>query len=266
MSKSLPNIDARLVLRSEGHVLVSRERIALLEAVVKHGNITKAAKVAGFSYKMAWDSVHAVNTLLPHPAFVAKSGGSPGGSTTVTEEGLRLIATFRQLEEALGRLSTWTARGGHEGSEDRISPGADRRLSSRNAFSCRIVEINPAPVNIEIKLEVTPDVFICALVAKRTVSDLSLIAGGSVMAIINDMSVMLVSGAMARRITGRNKIGGDVVFRVDSGETSEITLDIGHGKVLEAAVAQNTADEVGAQLGTQVYAVFSTAHVLLAAD
>ena len=161
----------------EARLLVSRERIALLEAVVKHGNITKAAKVAGFSYKMAWDSSYMQSIRSCRAlAFVAKIGGAPGGSTTVTEEGLRLIATFRQLEEALGRLSTWTTQDGWDMKVRRLDfARPNRRLSTRNAFSCRIVEIDPAPVNIEVKLEVKPDVFICAPVTSRTVADLDLI-------------------------------------------------------------------------------------------
>jgi molybdenum-dependent DNA-binding transcriptional regulator ModE len=44
-----PIIDAFFVLQSEGHLLVTRERIDLLEAVVKHGNMSKAVKMVGFS-------------------------------------------------------------------------------------------------------------------------------------------------------------------------------------------------------------------------
>ncbi len=47
-----------------------------------------------------------------------------------------------------------------------------------------------------------------------------------------------VSSAMAERIAGRNEFEGRVVSRVDSDDTSEITLDIGHGKIIEAVKAQ----------------------------
>ncbi|CAM5301612.1 winged helix-turn-helix domain-containing protein [Streptomyces canarius] len=67
--------DALLALRSNGRLLVGRDRIGLLEAVIKHGSITKAAKAAGFSYKTAWEAVNAINNLLPTPAFVTEYGG-----------------------------------------------------------------------------------------------------------------------------------------------------------------------------------------------
>ncbi|MGA9485951.1 MAG: molybdenum-dependent transcriptional regulator, partial [Methylocella sp.] len=49
-------IDALLALRSDGRLLVGRDRIALLEAVIEHGSMTKAAEATGFSYKTAWDA------------------------------------------------------------------------------------------------------------------------------------------------------------------------------------------------------------------
>jgi molybdate transport system regulatory protein len=259
-------IDTLLALRSEGRLLVGRERIALLEAVAKYGSITKAAEAAGFSYKTAWDSVNAINNLLPRPAFVTKTGGSSGGGAAITEEGLRLIAAFRKLEEKLGRISTAIAEAGLEHAEDMLFWGVALRVSARNAFHCKIVEIKPAPVNVEIKLEVSPGVFIFALVTNRSLIELDLKPGSNVMAMVNSTSVLLASSAQAIRISARNRIKGKVISRLDGGADSEITLDIGHGKTIDAVITQAGADEVDAKEGTEVVAVFKTSHVILAAD
>jgi molybdate transport system regulatory protein len=189
--KAYGKVDTLLALRSEGRLLVGRERIVLLEAVAKHGSITKAAEVAGFSYKTAWDSVNAINNLLPRPAFVTKTGGSSGGGAVITEEGLRLIAAFRKLEEKLGRISTAIAEEGLEHAEDILFWGVALRVSARNAFHCKIIEIKPAPVNVEIKLEVSPGVFIFALVTNRSLVELDLKIGDNVVAMVNSTSVML---------------------------------------------------------------------------
>ncbi|VFU09289.1 protein of unknown function [Methylocella tundrae] len=88
MPRVLPGeIDTLLALRANGKLLVGRERVTLLEAVIQHGSITKAADVAGFSYKTAWDAVNAINNLLPRPAFITHTGGPRGGGAEVTEEG-----------------------------------------------------------------------------------------------------------------------------------------------------------------------------------
>src|SRR3982075_3068116 len=113
MARSLPGeIDSLLAWRAGGRLLIGRERIALLEAVMEHKSITKAAEVTGFSYKTAWDAVNAINNLLPRPAFVTLTGGPHGGGAEVTGEGRRLILAFRRLEEKLGGISAAIAEEG----------------------------------------------------------------------------------------------------------------------------------------------------------
>src|SRR5208282_6456020 len=101
-----------LAWRAGGRLLIGRERIALLESVMEHKSITKAAEVMGFSYKTAWDAVQAINNLLPRPAFITRTGGSRGSGADVTEEGRKLITAFRRLEEKLGRISSTIATEG----------------------------------------------------------------------------------------------------------------------------------------------------------
>ncbi len=111
-------IDALISLRGDGRLLVGRDRIALLEAVIEHGSMSRAAKEAGFSYKAAWDAVQAINNLLPRPAFVTRGGGRRGGAAEVTEEGRRLIAAFRRLEDKLQRISSAIAAEGLEKADE----------------------------------------------------------------------------------------------------------------------------------------------------
>lgn len=259
-------IDTMLALRSDGRLLVGRERIVLLEAVAKHGSITKAAEMAGFSYKTAWDSVNAINNLLPRPAFVTKTGGASGGGAVITEEGLRLIAAFRKLEEKLGRISASIAEEGLEHAEDMLFWGVALRVSARNAFHCKIIDIKPAPVNVEIKLEVSPETFIYALVTNRSLEELALETGRDVMALVNSTSVMIAAATEAMRISARNRIKGTICARIDGGVDSEITVDIGHGKTIDAVITQDGADELELKEGLEVYAIFKTSHVILAAD
>jgi molybdate transport system regulatory protein len=59
---SLGEIDSLLAWRAGGRLLVGRERIALLEAVMEHKSITKAAEITGFSLShplICWLSVPA---------------------------------------------------------------------------------------------------------------------------------------------------------------------------------------------------------------
>jgi len=264
--KAPGKIDTLLALRSEGRLLVGRERIALLEAVAKHGSITKAAEAAGFSYKTAWDSVNAINNLLPRPAFLTKTGGASGGGAAITEEGLRLIAAFRRLEEKVGKISTAIAEEGLEHAEDMLFWGVGLKLSARNVFHCKVAEIKAAPVNVEVKLELTPGVYIYAHVTNRSLEDLDLQVGRNIVALVNSTSVMLATGAEALKISARNRIKGRVQSRVDGDVDTEVTLDIGNGKTIDAVITQQGANDVELKEGDEVYAIFKTSHVILAAD
>lgn len=159
----LVEIDTLLAWRAGRRLLVGRERIALLEVVMEHKSIT-AAEITGFSYKTAWDAVNAMNNLLPRPAFVTRTGGSHGGGAEVTDEGRRLILTFRRLEEKLGRISTAIAAEGLEHDQDLLFWSIGPKLSVRNALFCKIVKIMRAPINIEVKLEVSPGLIVTTVV------------------------------------------------------------------------------------------------------
>ncbi len=267
MVRNLPGeVDSLLAWRAGGRLLIGRERIALLEAVMEHKSITKAAEMTGFSYKTAWDAVNAINNLLPRPAFVTRTGGSRGGGAEVTGEGRRLILAFRRLEEKLGRISTAIAAEGLEHDQDLLFWGIGLKLSVRNALFCKIVKITPASINVEVKLEVSPGVIISTVVTNASVNELGLAPGRWCVAMVNASSVMLAQMGAAPCISARNKIAGTVVRRTDDGADSEVTIDIGGGKTITAVVTREGAGEAGATPGAQVLAIFKTSHVFLASD
>lgn len=244
---------------------MGRERVALLEAVIEHKSITKAAEMAGFSYKTAWDAVNAINNLLPRPAFITRTGGSRGGGAEVTDEGRRLIAAFRRLEEKLGRISTAIAEEGLEKEQDLLFWGLGVKLSVRNAFHCKIVEILPAPVDVEVKLEISPGSVLTSVVTNTAVQELGLSPGRSCVAMVNASSVMLAPNETPH-ISARNRLAGTVISRVDDEVNSEITIDLGGGKTIVSVITREGADDVAAMPGAQVLAIFKTSHVFLASD
>jgi molybdate transport system regulatory protein len=267
MARSLPEgIDALLALRAGGRLLIGRERIALLEAVMEHKSITKAAENAGFSYKTAWDAVNAINNLLPRPAFITRTGGSRGGGAEITDEGRRLIRAFHRLEEKLGRISTAIAEEGLEHEEDLLFWGLGLKLSIRNAFFCKVIKIVSAKVNVEVKLEISSGVVFTAGVTNASVSELGLAPHRSCVAMVNASSVLVAQVSTPERISARNKIRGVVTSRTDDDTASEIAIDIGGGKSITAVVTREGADQAGAAIGTQVLAIFKASTVVLAAD
>lgn len=262
----LGKIDTLLALRADGRLLVGRERVTLLEAVIQYGSITKAAEIAGFSYKTAWDAVNAINNLLPRPAFITRTGGPRGGGAEVTEEGRRLITAFRRLEEKLGRISESIAEDGLEHEQDLLFWGIGLKLSVRNAFHCKVAAIVPDPVNVEVKLEISPEIMVTAAITNASVAELGLTPGRSVVAMVNASSVMLAPENEVPRMSARNKILGTVVGRTDGVVDSEVSVEIGRGKTMTAVISREGADDVGGVPGAQVWTIFKTSHVILASD
>jgi len=188
---ALGPIDTHFALKAHGHLVIGHERIMLLEAVAKYGSITRAAEVTGFSYKTAWDSVNAINNLMPRPAFITKTGGSAGGGAMVTEEGLRLIETFKRLEEKLSHFSNAIHDMGLENTDDMLFWGLGLKLSTRNTFHCTVIEIKGAAVDVDVRLAVTPGCTLTAAVSNASVADMSLVPGRHVVALVGASSVLL---------------------------------------------------------------------------
>jgi molybdate transport system regulatory protein len=74
-------------------------KVVLLEAVDEHGSISAAGRAIGMSYKRAWDLIDEMNQIFAGPVVDSKSGGKQGGGATLTALGLRVVKTYRNMEE-----------------------------------------------------------------------------------------------------------------------------------------------------------------------
>lgn len=72
-------------------------KLELLQFIQETGSISQAAKKMGLSYKKAWDMVQSLNQLCKNPIVVASTGGTKGGRTTITPEGLELMKAYQHL-------------------------------------------------------------------------------------------------------------------------------------------------------------------------
>ncbi|TDT94806.1 ModE family transcriptional regulator [Azorhizobium sp. AG788] len=258
-------IDALLALKSDGRLLVGRDRIRLLEAVAEHGSITRAAKATGFSYKTAWEAVDAINNLLPTPAFITRTGGRAGGNAAITDEGRRLIATFHRLESRLAALSSLIAEDGLDGLSETLLWTVGVRISARNMFQTEITRVQRWPVDVEVSLKVSEIVCLCAIVTNSAVEELDLRPGRRVLALVK-ASFVHVHAPDAVPPEARNRFPGIIAARTDAEVNSEIQLDIGNGKTITAVVPRRLVDAAGFAEGDAAVATFDPDHVILAGD
>ena len=258
-------IDASISLRSGDKFVVGRDRIRLLEAVAEHGNITRAAKALGFSYKTAWDAVNAINNLLPSPAFRTHTGGRAGGGAEVTPEGLRLIETFRRLEARLTAISEAIAREGVDGQDEALLWMLGAQISTRNVFQCEVTQVTRGAVDVEVTLKASDMHIIRSTVTNSAATALRLAPGRRVLALIKAPFVRLVRPD-ERPDGAPNVFVGDTRTRADGETNSEIALDIGGGKTVTAVIPRVDADRLGVAEGARLAATFDPSYVILAVN
>lgn len=259
------HIDALLAVRRNGRLLLGRERIRLLELVAQHGSISRAAQMAGLSYKTVWEAVNAINNLLPSPALLTRAGGAEGGGAEITAEGLKLIATFNRLETHLSRISTLMAAEGLGDIEADFLWTLGVKLSTRNVFRAEVVTVERGPVDVSVSLRIAGDTAIQAIVTNAAADELELAPGRKVLALVKAPFVHLSPAASAARQPA-NRFPATVLKRQDGAGRSQVTLDIGDGKTMTAVVDQADAEALAVAPGQRLTAAFDASHVILAAS
>lgn len=78
-------------------------KVALLEAIVREGSISAAARAMGMSYRRAWLLIDTMNRMFREPVVLARPGRGSGPSTELTPFGNAVVARFREAEAAADR-------------------------------------------------------------------------------------------------------------------------------------------------------------------
>lgn len=80
---------------------LGKGRVELMEKIIEHGSISKAAKEMGMTYKKAWELINSMNSQSAKPLVLTQTGGGGGGGAVVTEEGRLAISLFKGLRQRL---------------------------------------------------------------------------------------------------------------------------------------------------------------------
>ena len=70
----------------------------LLERIVEHGSLRRAAAAMGMSYRKAWLLIQEVQKTFDSAVVTAEVGGVAGGGTELTELGKTLLKIYRRVE------------------------------------------------------------------------------------------------------------------------------------------------------------------------
>lgn len=258
-------LEAPLQLALGGRVLGGERQMRLLEAVEACGSITQAARMAGVSYKTAWDAIDAMNQLAGEPLVVRATGGRGGGGTVLTLRGRRLLAGYRRIEAEHRRFLAHLAEdAGHLADDYRLLRRMMMRTSARNQFMGTVSRIERGAVNDEVMLAIAGGHELVAVVTRESTDALGLAPGCEAIALVKSSSVILVTESEGVRFSARNALGGRIMRLHPGAVNTEVVLDIGAGLTLAAIITNTSADALGLEEGMQARAVFKASSVIVA--
>jgi len=100
MSGEHPVLKVKLQLYCADEIAMGPGKADLLEAIMREGSISGAARALGMSYRRAWLLVDAMNRCWREPLVATTPGGAARGGAQVTAHGEEVLRGYRALVEA----------------------------------------------------------------------------------------------------------------------------------------------------------------------
>jgi len=259
----LANLEGQIWLAETTSKRLMLDQIDLLQAIAETGSITAAAKIAGISYKTAWDRLERINNLSEQPVIARSTGGNKGGGSILTSYGKKMLNGFKQLQEQhnlfLENLNQQL------NSLDDVSNFVKSTLlqtSARNQFLGSISTIETGSVNTELQIRISPEQRIVAIVTEQSRRDMRLDVGVSVVAMIKASSVTLAVGD-GLKVSARNVLRG-TLLKLDRGAVNaDVSIELPGGKTLSAVITNKSADNLALTEGMSITALFKASSVIL---
>lgn len=100
------NIDYELTVKLRiGESLIGPGIIKLLELSSELGSVQEACARMGMAYSKAWKILKEAEEAVGQPLLKRVSGGTGGGSSTLTADGTRLIEGYKAFASKLDRAA-----------------------------------------------------------------------------------------------------------------------------------------------------------------
>ncbi len=255
-------LDAELTLRVGEELLANAKRIELLRQIGLTENLTRSARIAGYSYKGAWDAIDQMTRLTGGSLLERQAGGKGGGRTRLTDSGKQLLKNFMliQTEHAafVGRLNK-LANG--LDADYAQQAGTALKTSARNQFAGIVVAMLQGPVNDEVTMMVNGSLMLTASITHGSGRELGLEIGSKAFALVKASWISLEPLSSDR--TRRNAFAATAHTIVRGDARSEVTLLTEAQTDLVVTLPNEGADALGLQPGAQVLAVVDPANVIV---
>lgn len=264
METPLYTLDAELMLKVGDQLLANAKRIELLRQIGLTENLTKSARIAGYSYKGAWDTIEQMTRLTGGSLLERQAGGRGGGKTRLTERGRHLLDNFLLIqaehERFIGRLNKLA--NGLE-ADYALQTEIAMKTSARNQYAGIVLSILQGPVNDEVTMMVNGTMMLTASITHGSGRELGLDIGMKVFALIKASAVELQAASASAPAAGPNRFPG-VVRKLTSGQQrSELALALEGGPELVCTLDNAMLGRLGLAPGVAVMATVEPSNVIL---
>ncbi|MCU5774232.1 molybdenum-dependent transcriptional regulator [Erwiniaceae bacterium BAC15a-03b] len=251
-----------LIIRLQQKLFADPRRIELLKQIQHTGSISQGAKLAGISYKSAWDAINEMNQMADRLLVERATGGKGGGGAILTLYGERLIQLFQLLEQI--QQKAFDVLQDDQLPLDSLLAAISRfslQTSARNQLFGTITERDNLQVQQHVEVLLADGVTrLKAALTEQSADRLQLSAGKEVLVLIKAPWV-----AVTREATDADNQLSASVSQIERGEQqSEVLLTLGSGETLCATLLNSVADLQQLQPGVSVSASFNADQVIIA--
>lgn len=222
------------------------KRLEILHLVALHGSISQAARVAGISYKAAWQAIHTLTNLAGEPLVDGSVGGAGGGGARLTMAGARLLEAAGQMDAArrdvLARFNDPSAR---------LLGGP--RTSMRNHLRCTVARMESAGARdpmVRALLVLAGGGELASLITRESAELLGLTPGQAVLALCKATAVRVQPlEPDAHGGAGVNLLAGRVLRASRGVQRDELCVTLAGGMQLVGFAARPNRLRAGSHAG-----------------
>ncbi|MEN4746857.1 molybdenum-dependent transcriptional regulator [Pantoea agglomerans] len=251
-----------LHIRLQQKLFADPRRIELLKRVQQTGSISQGAKLAGISYKSAWDAINEMNQMADETLVERATGGKGGGGATLTRYGERLIQLFQLMEQI--QQKAFDALQQDTLPLDSLLAAIARfslQTSARNQLFGTVVSNDAKQVVQHLLIQLADGVTLLNVaLTQRSADRLQLAAGKEVLVLIKAPWIRISRDAAQ----DDNQLAATVSAIEPGEQMSEVLMKLASGETLCATLSNDQLQQLRLQPGDAVIASFNAEHAIVA--
>ncbi|MDY0900019.1 molybdenum-dependent transcriptional regulator [Pantoea agglomerans] len=251
-----------LHIRLQQKLFADPRRIELLKRVQQTGSISQGAKLAGISYKSAWDAINEMNQMADETLVERATGGKGGGGATLTRYGERLIQLFQLMEQI--QQKAFDALQQDTLPLDSLLAAIARfslQTSARNQLFGTVVSNDAQQVVQHLLIQLADGVTqLNVALTQRSADRLQLAAGKEVLVLIKAPWIRICRDAAQ----DDNQLAATVSAIEPGEQMSEVLMKLASGETLCATLSNDQLQQLRLQPGHAVIASFNAEHAIVA--